>query len=78
MMAPPESPDRKRQMKNQLRETGSAHAKNAAVAVSIIQRMTFRFDMRAASKRPDSAPTRYPAKFAAPSETASAALNQWA
>ena len=38
MIAPPDRPERKRQPKNQLTDTGNAHAKNATVAASISQR----------------------------------------
>ncbi|MNL00947.1 hypothetical protein D3C87_1213990 [compost metagenome] len=58
MMAPPDSPDRKRQTKYQLVETGNAQAKNAAVAATISQRSAWRLDSRAAIGRPNSAPAK--------------------
>ncbi|MNJ02798.1 hypothetical protein D3C73_1628840 [compost metagenome] len=59
-------PDKKRQAKNQAKDTGQAQAKNAMLASSIIARKVTRVEVFAASERPNMAPARYPARFAAP------------
>ena len=64
--APPDTPDAKRQTKNQPKESGKAQAKNAALATTIIPRSAGPVPARAAIGRASKAPPRYPAKFAAP------------
>ena len=58
MIAPPESPTAKRHAKNHATDSGNAHAKNAAVAISIRRRSAVRFDNADAIGRPSSAPAR--------------------
>ncbi|MNL24405.1 hypothetical protein D3C87_1458360 [compost metagenome] len=64
--APPATPERNRQAKNQAKDTGHAQAKNAMLASSIIARRVNRVEVFDASERPKRAPARYPARFAAP------------
>ena len=66
MITPPDNPATKRQKKNHGKDSGSAHAKKAAVASSIMPRSTLAAGNRAASGEATSAPARYPARLAAP------------
>src|SRR5438552_4075135 len=76
--APPEIPDAKRQTKNQPKESGKAHAKNAALATTIIARSAGVAPARAAVGRASKAPPRYPARFAAPRYSVDDGENQCA
>jgi len=76
--APPETPDAKRQTKNQPKESGKAQAKNAALATIIIPRSAGAAPACAAIGRASKAPPRYPARFAAPRYTVAEAENQCA
>jgi hypothetical protein len=58
MMAPPASPDTKRQPKNQLTDSGNAQAAKASVANTIIVRSAFRWFRWRPSGRPTMAPAR--------------------
>ncbi|MNG04747.1 hypothetical protein D3C84_879020 [compost metagenome] len=49
MIAPPATPDSKRQPKNQLTDNGKPQAKNARVTASIIRRRAVFFEVRRAS-----------------------------
>src|SRR5229473_2328400 len=78
IITPPENPDANLQTKNHTTDSGKAQAKNAAVATNISSRSAWRLDSAAAISRARRAPARYPAKFAAPRETALAGENQCA
>lgn len=56
--APPDTPEAKRQTKNQRNDNGAAHATNASVATSIIARSTAVEPARRASQPATSAPAR--------------------
>jgi hypothetical protein len=58
MMTPPARPDRKRQTKNQVNETGAEHAKQESVARTIITRKAHVGPIRAATARASNAPAR--------------------
>ena len=75
---PPETPDAKRQTKNQPKESGRAQAKNAAVATVIIARKPVAEPARSAIGRASKAPATYPARLAAPRYAAADGANQWA
>ncbi len=58
MMIPPVSPDRKRQAKNQVNDTGAELAKKESVASSIMARSALTAPMRVATARAATAPAR--------------------
>src|SRR5205814_7114021 len=76
--AHPNNPDAKPQTKNQPKESGKAHAKNAALATTIIARSAGVAPARAAVGRASKAPPRYPARFAAPRYSVDDGENQCA
>ncbi|SFN21793.1 hypothetical protein SAMN05444747_11858 [Variovorax sp. OV329] len=62
-------------MKNHAAESGNAQAMKDTVASNIIKRITPCELFASASRLPASAPTRYPARFAAPRKAATGASN---
>ena len=58
MVAPPDTPARKRQKKNQATDSGKAQAKKASDAAAVSNRSTVRLESARAIERPVSAPTR--------------------
>ena len=58
IIVPPAMPDSRRQPKYQATDTGNAQATNASVHATMPRRSIDRLELRAASGRPTSAPTR--------------------